>query len=130
VDEVTLAETVQVPLAGIVPPLRVIDEPPAVAVNVPLPQLPLTPLGVATARPVGRPSVNPTPVNPWPESLLVIVYDNVLVPPLGIELGVNELMMDGAVSASAELGTSNMSTVSDVNSSPLCLTKAPFSDLS
>jgi len=59
---VTLTENVQLELAGIDPPLRLIDVPPAAAVIVPPPQLPDRPFGVETTRPPGRLSVNPTPV--------------------------------------------------------------------
>src|SRR5581483_11224317 len=45
-----------------VAPASVTAWPPALAVIVPPPQLPVRPLGVATTRPEGRLSVKPTPV--------------------------------------------------------------------
>jgi hypothetical protein len=58
---VTFTEKLHEPLDVIVPPLRLTDEVPAVAVIVPLPQLPVKPEGVAIARPAGKLSVKPTP---------------------------------------------------------------------
>jgi hypothetical protein len=93
-----------------------------VAVNVPPPQLPVALLGLATATPEGRSSVKPTPVMPWAESLLVIVNDSVLVAPLAIELGENELEMVGALAARELAGNASQSTPSAVNSRPLGFT--------
>src|SRR5437899_2783648 len=50
-------------LAASVPPDRLTEPDPAVAVTVP-PQVLVRPLGVATTRPAGRESVNATPVSP------------------------------------------------------------------
>ena len=51
---VTLTVKVQEPLAAIVPPERLTAPPPAAAVMVPAPQVPVSPLGVATTRPAGN----------------------------------------------------------------------------
>jgi hypothetical protein len=105
-----------------VPPLRLIVDELASAMNVP-PQLPVAPLGFATVSPAGSESVNPTPVSGWPESLFVTVNDSVLVPPLGIELGVNELAIDGGLAAEAAAGNiraSRSAGSSGRNDNPLC----------
>jgi hypothetical protein len=123
--DVTFAASVQlspvVPAAASVPPVRLIVEEPASAVNVP-PQLPVSPLGLATVRPVGSESVNDTPVSDVPESVLVIVNVSVLVPPLGIELGVNALAIVGGVPAIALAGKASATSANDTPSSPLSLT--------
>src|SRR5215472_9445084 len=59
---VTLTENVQLLLAAIVPPLRVIEFVPAVAVIVPPPQEPVRPFGVEITRPAGNVSVKPMPL--------------------------------------------------------------------
>jgi hypothetical protein len=59
---VTLTENVQLELAAIVPPLRLITLVPAVAVIVPAPQVPVRPFGVETTRPAGNVSLKATPV--------------------------------------------------------------------
>jgi len=59
---VTLTEIVQVPLAAIVPPLKLSEVSPAFGVNVP-PQEVDAPGVAATCNPEGSGSVNPTPVN-------------------------------------------------------------------
>jgi hypothetical protein len=53
---------------------------------------------------------------------LVIVNDSVLVPPLGIELGVNELAIDGAPAASELAGNASQTRPSAVNSTLLGFT--------
>jgi len=60
---VTFTENVQELLAAIVPPLRLIEFEPAVAVIVPAPQVPVKPFGVETTRPAGSVSLNATPVS-------------------------------------------------------------------
>jgi len=60
---VTFTENVQELFAAMVPPVRLIILVPAVAVIVPLPQEPISPLGVETTRPAGSVSVNATPVS-------------------------------------------------------------------
>src|SRR5215471_8995394 len=68
---VTFSEKVQLVLAASVPPERLMLPDPAVAVAVP-PQVLLKPLGVATARPDGKLSVNATPVRPPLLGLLMV----------------------------------------------------------
>jgi hypothetical protein len=59
----TLTENVQEALEGSVAVASVTLADPATAVIVPPPQLPVSPLGVATTRPAGIVSVNPIPVS-------------------------------------------------------------------
>jgi D-ribose pyranose/furanose isomerase RbsD len=59
---VTFTENVQELLAAIVPPVRLIEFEPAVAVIVPAPHVPVRPFGVETTRPAGSVSVKATPV--------------------------------------------------------------------
>jgi|SRR5580765_5405571 len=59
---VTLTENVQEELAAIVPAVKLMMFVPAVAVSVPAPQLPVTPLGVEITRPAGSVSVKATPL--------------------------------------------------------------------
>jgi hypothetical protein len=59
---VTFTENVHELLAANVAPDKLITLPPAVAVIVPPPQVPVRPLGVDTTSPAGSVSVNPTPV--------------------------------------------------------------------
>jgi hypothetical protein len=94
---VTSTEKVQLELAPRVAPLNDTEVDPAVAVIVPPPQLPLSPLGVNTSRPAGKLSVNPTPVSELVFEL-VIVNDSVdvLVEPTPIVDGVNDFEIDGA----------------------------------
>src|SRR5438552_14868807 len=60
---VTLTVKVQEPLAATVAPARLMLPDPAVAVIVPPPQEPVSPLGVATISPLGNISVKATPVS-------------------------------------------------------------------
>lgn len=60
---VTLTENVQLALAAIVPPLRLMTFVPAVAVIVPAPQVPVRPFGVEITRPAGSVSLKATPVS-------------------------------------------------------------------
>src|SRR5438105_1776085 len=60
--ETTFALNVQVAPGSSVAPVRPMLPPPANAVIVPPPQDPLSPLGVATARPAGRGSAKEMPV--------------------------------------------------------------------
>jgi len=59
---VTFTENVQNPLAARLAPARLMVLDPAVAVIVPPPQLPVSPLGVATCSPEGSVSLNAIPV--------------------------------------------------------------------
>ena len=60
---VTFTEKVQELFAAMEPPDRLITFAPWAAVIVPLPQAPVTPLGIEITRPAGRLSLNPTPVS-------------------------------------------------------------------
>ena len=60
---VTLTAKVHEPLAGILPPVKLIPPEPAPAVIVPLPHEPVSPFGVATASPEGSTSVNAIPAS-------------------------------------------------------------------
>src|ERR1700694_2104909 len=73
VTPVTFTEKVQDPLAATVAPARLMLAEPAVAVMVPPPHEPVSPLGVATSRPLGKVSVNATPVSATDALELVIV---------------------------------------------------------
>lgn len=59
---VTFTENVQEEDAAMVPPDKLTVPEPAVAVIVPLPQVPVRPLGVETTRPAGSVSLNATPL--------------------------------------------------------------------
>jgi hypothetical protein len=61
---VTFTENVHELLAAIVPPERPIEFPPAAAVIVPEPHVPVRPLGVETSNPAGSVSLKNTPVAP------------------------------------------------------------------
>src|ERR1700674_420290 len=65
-----------------VAPARVIEDAPSVAVIVPPPQVPLTPLGVATTSPVGRLSTKPTSVRVVPVFGFLTLKVNEAVPTL------------------------------------------------
>jgi hypothetical protein len=85
---VTLTAKLHVPLDGRVPPLRLTDEPAAVAVIVPLPQLPVWPEGLATTSPAGKVSVKATPDRLCAEFGLVKVNAKIAVPFSGsVEMG-------------------------------------------
>jgi hypothetical protein len=92
----TLTTTVQLPLAAIVPALRVIEPEPAVAVTVPL-QVLLSPFGVATTRPAGRLSVKATPLSATLVFGLVMVKVSDVVPFSGMVAAPNALAIDGGV---------------------------------
>jgi len=78
---VTLTENVQEPLAAIVPPFSTTLCDPAAAVTVP-PHEPLNALGVATANPAGKLSVNAIPDSAVPLTTgLVIVKVSEVEPP-------------------------------------------------
>jgi len=79
-----------------VPPVRLMLLPPAVADGVPL-QLFVSPFGVATSTPAGSVSVNATPVNATPLFGFWIVNVNVLVPFSGMVFGLNALAMLGGL---------------------------------
>ena len=60
---VTLTTTMQLAPPARVPPVKAIDDDPAVAVAVP-PHVEVSPFGVATTSPAGSVSLNASPVNP------------------------------------------------------------------
>ena len=92
---VTLAESVQLPLAFTAPPLREMVPEPAAPVAVP-PQVEVNPFGEATARPVGRLEVNATPVNAIVlGDGLKTVNDRVLTPLTEIPLGTKLIASTG-----------------------------------
>jgi len=62
---VTFTEKVHELLVAMVAPDRLMEPDPAVAVMVPPPQLPVSPLGLETTRPAGSASVKPTPERLW-----------------------------------------------------------------
>jgi hypothetical protein len=78
----TFTENVQEPPAAIVPPERLTTEKPETVpvVMVPAPHDPVSPFGVATVRPAGNVSPNPTPVNATVAFGLVMVKLSVVVP--------------------------------------------------
>jgi hypothetical protein len=79
----TLTLRVHDPLAGNVPPERLTDVEPAVAVAVP-PQVFVNPFGVATTRPPVKASVKLTPLNEFEPLGLLIVKVNDVVPFTGM----------------------------------------------
>jgi hypothetical protein len=81
---VTLTENVQLALAAIVPPLRLIVFVPAVAVIVPAPQVPVRPFGVETTSPAGNVSLKATPVSATVVLGFVMVKLSEVVPFSGI----------------------------------------------
>jgi hypothetical protein len=92
---VTFTKMVHEELAAIVPPVRLALVPPAVAEAVPPHEL-VSPLGVATTKPVGNVSANATPVSAtvFPAGF-VIVNASVLAPFSGIDVGENALLIAG-----------------------------------
>jgi hypothetical protein len=95
VELVIVTLNVQELAAEIEPPDKVIAPEPAVAVTVP-PQEPVRLLGVATTIPVGRPSVNPTPVRAtvFAEGFVAVKL-TVEVPPGAIKLGAKVSASEG-----------------------------------
>jgi hypothetical protein len=70
-------------LAPRIAPARITLAVPCVAVMVPPPQVPVSPLGVATTKPEGKVSVKPTPVSDVPVLGFDTVKVNVVLPPSG-----------------------------------------------
>jgi hypothetical protein len=91
---VTFTVMMQFELAATVPPDRLTEFVPAVAVIEPPPQLPVKPLGVETTNPAGSVSVNPTPVKEMPFRL-VRVKVRLVLPLSGTEEAPNALLMVG-----------------------------------
>ena len=94
---VTLTEKMQEPPGTNVPPARLTEPDAAVAVTVPLPQVPVRPLGVDTTRPAGKVSVKATPLSDELALGLVTVKLRLVVPPIGILAAPNNLLMVGAL---------------------------------
>jgi hypothetical protein len=90
---VTFTEKVQMVPAASVAPVRLTVPEPAAALIVP-PQVPLSPFGVATARPEGKVSVKLTPVR-VDAFALVIVKLNEVLPPTAMEAAPKPLLMAG-----------------------------------
>jgi hypothetical protein len=98
VPPVTFTTTVQELFTGMLPPVRLMLVPPAVADAVP-PQVLVSPFGVATTNPEGSVSLNAMPAaGSGLAAGLVIVKVSVLVPFNGIELGLNALAIEGGPS--------------------------------
>src|SRR5216684_3073989 len=97
---VTLTENVQEePAAGdavSVPPDKLTVPLPATAVIVPLPQLPVSPFGVATTKPAGRLSVKATPLRATLVFGFVMVKLSEVEPFSGMEAAPKDLVMVGA----------------------------------
>lgn len=83
---VTFTEKLHEPLAASVPPDKLIRFVPAAAVILPLPQLPMNPLGVETTSPAGKVSVNARP-DKLAVALLFWIVKLRLVPPFNGMLG-------------------------------------------
>jgi hypothetical protein len=96
---VTSTTTTHVPLAAIVPPLKLSVVSPPPGANVGVPQFVVVAFGTpATTTSVGRLSVNETPVSATPLFGFVIVNVSVLVSPARIVSGVNALLILGGSS--------------------------------
>ncbi len=91
----TSTENVQEELAARVAPLKLIVDEPAIAVMVPAPQLPERPFGVATTTPLGKGSLNSTPLNETNGFGLLMVKCRLVVSPEEMYAGSNTLEMTG-----------------------------------
>lgn len=119
VEPSTFTEKVQdVPAASVAPDRLTIDEP-DVAVIIPPPQLPVSPFGVATRRPVGSVSMKETPVNAVSVSELVIVKLNEVVSFKRILAAPNDLLIDGSSI------TTSVSVAGSLLVAPWLLIRAP-----
>lgn len=97
---VTSTVTVQVPLAAMVPPLKVNEVFPAVGAKVGAPQPVVLAAGIAaTSNPAGNESVKATPVRIVLVFELEIVKVNVLTPPTAMGSGEKDFEMEGANTA-------------------------------
>jgi hypothetical protein len=92
---VTLTENVQLELAAIVPPLRLITFVPCVAVMVPAPHEPVSPFGVETTRPAGRVSLKATPLSATVVLLFWMVKLSEVEPFSGMLAAPKALMITG-----------------------------------
>src|SRR6185312_13871569 len=92
---VTLTENVQEAFAASVPPDRLMTLVPCVAVTVPVPQEPVSPLGVEMTRPAGRVSVKATPDSAAVTFGLLMVKLRDVEPFSGMLAAPNALSMTG-----------------------------------
>jgi len=92
---VTFTLKVHEPLAAIVAPVRLMLPDPAVAMIVPPPQLPVSPLGVETTSPAGKASVKPTPVSAVDAFELLTVKLSEVDPLTGMVAAPNDFAMAG-----------------------------------
>jgi hypothetical protein len=100
VEPVTLTEKLQTPFVASVAPVSDTLPEPAIAVIVPPPQLPISPLGVARKRFAGSVSVKATPVSAAVFAAgFVIVKVSEVVPFGGMFETPNDLLIEGAASA-------------------------------
>jgi hypothetical protein len=90
-----LTEKVQLDEAASVAPDRLTEEDPPVAVIVPPPQEPVSPLGVATTKPDGSVSVKATPLKLSPALGFMIVKLRLVLPPTAIAAAPKLLLIDG-----------------------------------
>jgi hypothetical protein len=95
VELTTFTLNVQDPPAASVPPDSATAAEPAVAVMVPPPHEPVSPLGVATVIPDGKVSVNATPVRELPPFGLPMVKLRLVAAPALTEGAPNDLEIDG-----------------------------------
>jgi hypothetical protein len=92
---VTFTLKVHCVLVARLAPLRAMEPAPETAVIVPPPQEPVSPLGLATVRPAGRVSVNPTPPKVMLPGGLAIVNVSEVDPPTGMVAAPKPLVMLG-----------------------------------
>jgi len=92
---VTFTLNVQEEFTDRVAPLRLTTPVPCVAVIVPPPQDPVSPLGVETTKPEGNVSLNPMPVNPLPVLGFCIVKLRLVDPLTGMLAAPKPLLMVG-----------------------------------
>ena len=92
---VTFTEKVQLADAASVAPDRLTEVDPAVAVMIPPPQTPVSPLGVETTSPAGSESVKATPVRLVAAFGLLTVKLRLVLPPTAIAAAPKLLLIDG-----------------------------------
>jgi hypothetical protein len=92
---VSLTLKVQDPKPARLASLRLIEVDPAVAMMVPPPQVPDNPLGVETARPLGRESVKPTPVRLVVGFGFIMLKASVVMPLRGTVDPLNQALIRG-----------------------------------
>src|SRR5262249_4643197 len=99
---VTFTEKVHEPLAGIVPPDKLMMLVFCVAVIVPAPQVPARPLGVETTSPAGSVSLKATPLSAVVVLLFWMVKVKLVEPFSGIEAAPKALMITGGATTVIE----------------------------